>query len=108
LGAILRLAKGARNAKRPGDVAEAFVAQIKLDGARRHPGGVGAVRMALAGAGIPIRPAGLCPAALARPAGGRQKIHEIIAIPPLLERLHLTGALVTIDAMGCQTRIAPR
>jgi predicted transposase YbfD/YdcC len=34
------------------------------------------------------------------------KPNEIIAIPLLLERLHLTGALVTIDAMGCQTRIA--
>jgi predicted transposase YbfD/YdcC len=34
------------------------------------------------------------------------KSNEIIAIPLLLERLHLTGALVTIDAMGCQTRIA--
>jgi predicted transposase YbfD/YdcC len=34
------------------------------------------------------------------------KSNEITAIPMLLERLHLTGALVTIDAMGCQTRIA--
>jgi predicted transposase YbfD/YdcC len=34
------------------------------------------------------------------------KSNEIIAIPLLLERLHLAGALVTIDAMGCQTRIA--
>ncbi len=34
------------------------------------------------------------------------KSNEIIAIPLLLERLRLTGALVTIDAMGCQTRIA--
>jgi predicted transposase YbfD/YdcC len=34
------------------------------------------------------------------------KSNEIIAIPLLLERLHLTGALVTIDAMGCQTKIA--
>ena len=34
------------------------------------------------------------------------KSNEIIAIPLLLERLHLVGALVTIDAMGCQTRIA--
>lgn len=34
------------------------------------------------------------------------KSNEIIAIPLLLERLHLTGALVTIDAMGCQTTIA--
>ena len=34
------------------------------------------------------------------------KSNEISAIPLLLERLHLTGALVTIDAMGTQTRIA--
>jgi len=34
------------------------------------------------------------------------KSNEIIAIPLLLERLHLAGALVTIDAMGCQTKIA--
>jgi predicted transposase YbfD/YdcC len=34
------------------------------------------------------------------------KSNEITAIPPLLERLALTGALVTIDAIGCQTKIA--
>jgi predicted transposase YbfD/YdcC len=34
------------------------------------------------------------------------KSNEITAIPALLERLALTGALVTIDAMGCQTKIA--
>jgi predicted transposase YbfD/YdcC len=34
------------------------------------------------------------------------KSNEIVAIPLLLERLHVTGALVTIDAMGCQTKIA--
>ena len=34
------------------------------------------------------------------------KSNEISAIPLLLERLQLTGALVTIDAMGTQTRIA--
>ena len=34
------------------------------------------------------------------------KSNEITAIPLLLERLALTGALVTMDAMGCQTRIA--
>ena len=36
----------------------------------------------------------------------QEKSNEITAIPLLLERLHLTGALVTIDAMGCQTAIA--
>jgi predicted transposase YbfD/YdcC len=34
------------------------------------------------------------------------KSNEITAIPLLLERLALAGALVTIDAMGCQTKIA--
>ena len=34
------------------------------------------------------------------------KSNEINAIPLLLERLQLTGALVTIDAMGTQTKIA--
>ncbi len=32
-----------------------------------------------------------------------EKPNEITAIPALLERLELAGALVTIDAMGCQT-----
>lgn len=35
-----------------------------------------------------------------------EKSNEITAIPALLERLELTGALITIDAMGCQTKIA--
>lgn len=35
-----------------------------------------------------------------------EKSNEITAIPALLKRLELTGALVTIDAMGCQTKIA--
>src|SRR5690606_19333617 len=34
------------------------------------------------------------------------KSNEITAIPLLLERLELTGALVTIDAIGTQTGIA--
>ena len=34
------------------------------------------------------------------------KSNEIVAIPLLLERLELTGALVTIDALGCQRDIA--
>lgn len=36
------------------------------------------------------------------------KSNEITAIPKLLEMLDLSGALVTIDAMGCQTEIAER
>lgn len=35
-----------------------------------------------------------------------EKSNEITAIPALLDRLELAGALVTIDAMGCQTKIA--
>lgn len=35
-----------------------------------------------------------------------EKSNEIIAIPLLLKRLELTGALVTIDAMGTQIEIA--
>src|SRR5277367_1296792 len=34
------------------------------------------------------------------------KSNEITAIPKLLEIIELSGALVTIDAMGCQTEIA--
>ncbi len=33
-----------------------------------------------------------------------EKANEIVAIPLLLERLHLTGALVTIGAMGMRLR----
>jgi len=35
-----------------------------------------------------------------------EKSNEITAIPKLLEMLELSGCLVTIDAMGCQTEIA--
>ena len=34
------------------------------------------------------------------------KSHEITALPELLRRLNLAGAVVTIDAMGCQVEIA--
>src|SRR5882724_6901683 len=37
-----------------------------------------------------------------------EKSNEITAIPRLLEILELSGALVTIDAMGCQTEIAEK
>lgn len=36
------------------------------------------------------------------------KSNEITAIPKLLEMLELSGALVSIDAMGCQTEIAAK
>ena len=35
-----------------------------------------------------------------------EKSNEITAIPKLLEILEISGCLVTIDAMGCQTEIA--
>jgi predicted transposase YbfD/YdcC len=38
----------------------------------------------------------------------REKSNEITAIPQLLELLDLEGALVTIDAMGCQKAIASK
>lgn len=34
------------------------------------------------------------------------KSNEITAIPKLLEMIEISGALVTIDALGCQTEIA--
>lgn len=37
-----------------------------------------------------------------------QKSNEITAIPELLELLELSGAIVTIDAMGCQREIAAK
>ena len=36
------------------------------------------------------------------------KSNEITSIPLLLDRLAIRGALVTIDAMGCQTKIAQK
>lgn len=37
-----------------------------------------------------------------------EKSNEITAIPELLDLLAIKGAIVTIDAMGCQTRIAEK
>ena len=36
------------------------------------------------------------------------KSNEITAVPELLDTLHLEGAIVTLDAMGCQKEIAER
>lgn len=36
------------------------------------------------------------------------KSNETTAVPPRLERLELAGAVVTIDALGRQTRIAQK
>ncbi len=38
----------------------------------------------------------------------QEKSNEITAIPELLKRLELKGAIVTIDAMGCQKEIAQK
>ncbi len=35
-----------------------------------------------------------------------QKSNEITAIPKLLKALELKGCLVTLDAMGCQKKVA--
>ncbi len=37
-----------------------------------------------------------------------EKSNEITAIPQLLEALEVSGCIVTIDAMGCQTEIAEK
>src|SRR5271168_3448914 len=37
-----------------------------------------------------------------------EKSNEITAIPKLLDLLEVAGAVVTIDAMGCQTEIAEK
>lgn len=34
------------------------------------------------------------------------KSNEITAIPKLLTQLNITGAVVTLDTMGCQTKVA--
>src|SRR5208283_3142494 len=37
-----------------------------------------------------------------------QKSNEIVAIPKLLDMLAIEGAIVTLDAMGCQRQIAQK
>lgn len=37
-----------------------------------------------------------------------EKSNEIVAIPKLLDMLEVKGCTITIDAMGCQTKIAER
>ena len=56
-------------------------------------------------AASPLR-LGNSPAPGAWTGGGKGKSNEITAIPLLLERLALKGALVTIDAIGTQNKIA--
>src|ERR1700733_9005597 len=43
-----------------------------------------------------------------RPSQPAEKSNEIVAIPKLLEMLAIEGAIVTIDAMGCQRDIAQK
>ena len=38
----------------------------------------------------------------------KDKSNEITAIPELVELLNLNGCLITIDAMGCQKKIAEK
>jgi len=37
-----------------------------------------------------------------------EKSNEITAIPELLDQIDISGAIVTIDAMGCQKAIAAK
>ena len=37
-----------------------------------------------------------------------EKSNEIVAIPKLLDMLVIEGAIITIDAMGCQRDIAQK
>lgn len=37
-----------------------------------------------------------------------EKSNEITAIPKLLDRLDIAGSIITIDAMGCQTKKAQK
>jgi hypothetical protein len=37
-----------------------------------------------------------------------EKFNEIVAIPKLLDMLAVEGAIITIDAMGCQRAIAQK
>ncbi|WP_286019008.1 ISAs1 family transposase, partial [Candidatus Venteria ishoeyi] len=43
---------------------------------------------------------------------GQQKVdeksNEITAIPKLLQKLDITGAVITMDAMGCQTAVVQK
>ncbi len=41
-------------------------------------------------------------------AATEEKSNEITAIPELIERIDVKGAIVTIDAMGCQKEIAKK
>jgi len=69
-----------------------------LRGSRNRPGGVGALHLVSAWATE-------CHLSLGQVAAAGSG-HELTAIPQLLELLDLGGALVTLDALGCQKAIA--
>ena len=79
----------------------------KVGGAEYRPHNAGA--SVKAGAKGPIHMVSAWSSAQRLVLGQRQvddKSNEIIAIPELLDLLTLEGAIVTIDAMGCQYKIA--
>jgi predicted transposase YbfD/YdcC len=79
------------------------VKQIAIDGKtlrRSHDRGIGKTALHLVSAWATVNHLSLGQVAV------RDKSNEITAIPQLLELLDLAGAIVTIDAMGCQKEIA--
>lgn len=72
----------------------------RQDGARLQRGDQRALHLVSAyGSGLGVVP---------RQVRKANKSNEITAIPELLDALLLKGAIVTIDAMGCQQRIADK
>jgi predicted transposase YbfD/YdcC len=81
------------------------VRQIAIDGKavrRSHDRGIGKAALHLVSAWATANHLTLGQVAVS------DKSNEITAIPELLELLDLSGAIVTIDAMGCQKEIARR
>ena len=79
------------------------IKQIAIDGKtlrRSHDRGIGKAALHLVSAWATANHVTLGQVAV------RAKSNEITAIPELLELLELSGAIVTIDAMGCQKEIA--
>lgn len=69
----------------------------QLCGSKKQKNGTGALRMVSAWAGEQ--------AVVLGQVKCEEKSNEITAIPELLNLLELSGSIVTIDAMGCQTEI---
>ena len=55
-----------------------------------------------------FRPSQLVSASVLGQVKVAEKSNEIVAIPKLLDMLAIEGAIVTIDAMGCQRDIAQK